>query len=104
MSLAVFFAPIKPSNQPRRPPPNKPSIPDPRIDQTDDQALGRPRSQYSRPSPNKPSIPDPRIDQTDNQALGRSINQTINPYANTLNYIVHHYHLNYIFLILFSYL
>ena len=27
-------------------PPNKPSIPDPRIEQTDDQALGRPRVIY----------------------------------------------------------
>ena len=54
-----------------QPIPNKPSIPDPRIEQTDDQALGRPRSLYNRPHPNKPSIPDPRIDQTDDQALGR---------------------------------
>src|SRR5437868_6149892 len=52
-------------------PPNKPSIPDPRIDQTDDQALGRPMTIYIRPHPNKPSIPDPRINQADDQALGR---------------------------------
>src|SRR5204863_5956836 len=30
----------------RNRPPNKPSIPDPRIEQTDDQALGRPRVIY----------------------------------------------------------
>jgi hypothetical protein len=47
-----------------------PSIPDPRIDQTDDQALGRPRVIYPfKPTPNKPSIPDPRIDQIDDRPL-----------------------------------
>ena len=88
--FAAFFNPIQQRDQPL----NKPSIPDPRIEQIDDQALGsytdlgpyiweelsskswdfisftwpfavsfNPIQQRDQPS-NKPSIPDPRIDQT----------------------------------------